>query len=497
MRPYKSEQRCNIIGMKHLLLTILGCVFFQTIFAQPGLGLKSEALRNAGYSVYVMDAMNGNVLYTTPQVSLVPASVMKIVTTAAALEILGGDFVFHTQLGLSGKVNPETGLLSGNLILKGGCDPAFYSEYFPEHYRGTFEDWATALSKAGIKSIQGNLIIDLSQMSGSSIPGGWLWEDIGNYYGAGVSALTYSDNYYKIHFSSPSEAGKPVTINRTDPQIDSLNLTNKVVSSEVNRDLAFIYGAPGSLSQLVEGSIPVGRSDFVVKATMPEPARIAANEFIKILKYNKIEISGKIVFVSSPTNDTFTLIADKSSPLLRDLIVPLNKESINLFAEHLLREIGRARKGSSSLDKSIEAIHEFWIEKGIFLNGYYPTDGSGLSRSNGICPRTLAEILRYMHLSVNRDVFFSSLPVAGQTGTLQSAFKGSKLENNLRAKTGSMTRVRSMAGIFTNQKGKKVIFAVISNNFDGTQTSVGRKIEDFLNEIYFLDSAPFKKQVVH
>jgi len=484
MRQNKCDQKCNKNGMKHLLLTILGCLLFPAIFAQPGLGLKSEALRNAGYSAYVIDAVNGNVLYKTPQLSLVPASVMKIVTTAAALEILGTDFTFHTQLGISGKVNPETGLLSGNLILKGGCDPAFYSEYFPEHYRGTFETWATALSKAGIKSIQGDFIVDLSQISGSSIPGGWLWEDIGNYYGAGVSALTYSDNYYKIHFSSPSESGKPVTINRTDPQIDSLNLTNKVVSSEVNRDLAFIYGAPGSFSQLIEGTIPGGRSDFVVKASMPDPARNAANEFIKILKYSKIEISGKIVFFSSSTNEAFTLLADKSSPPLRDLIVPLNKESINLFAEHLLREIGRARKGSSSLEKSIEAIHEFWIEKGIFLNGYYPTDGSGLSRSNGICPRTLAEILRYMHLSANRDVFLASLPVAGQSGTLQSAFKGSKLENNLRAKTGSMKRVRSMAGILTNQKGKKVIFAIITNNFDGTQALVGHSIEDFLNGIY-------------
>ena len=497
MRQYKDDQKCNRIGMKHLLLAILGCFIFPAIYAQPGLGLKSEALRNAGYSAYVIDAVNGNVLYKTPQVSLVPASVMKIVTTAAALEILGANFAFHTQLGISGKVNAETGLLSGNLILKGGCDPAFYSEYFPEHYRGTFEAWATALSKAGVKNIGGDFIIDLSQMSGSSIPGGWLWEDIGNYYGAGVSALTYSDNYYKIHFSSPSEPGKPVTINRTDPQIDSLNLTNKVFSSEVNRDLAFIYGAPGSSSQIVEGSIPGGRTDFIVKASMPDPARIAATEFIKILKYNKIEISGKTVFVSSPTNEAFTLIADKSSPLLRDLIVPLNKESINLFAEHLLREIGRARKGSPSLEKSIEAINEFWIEKGIFMNGYYPTDGSGLSRSNGICPRTLAEILRYMHLSANRDVFFTSLPVAGQSGTLQSAFKGSKLENNLRAKTGSMTRVRSMAGILTNQKGEKVIFAIIANNFDGTQALVGHSIEDFLNGIYSENSIPAKKPEVH
>jgi len=478
--------------MKHLLLTIFGCLIIHTIYAQSDLRPKGEALRNAGYSAYVIDAVNGSILYQTSQVSLVPASVMKIVTTAAALEVLGADYVFHTQLGITGDLNNQTGLLTGNLVLKGGCDPAFYSEYFPEHYRGTFEAWAAALSKAGIKSIKGDFIVDLSLMNGSSIPGGWLWEDIGNYYGAGVSAFTYSDNYYNIHFSSPSESDKPVTITTTVPQIDSLNLTNHVISSEINRDLAFIYGAPGSFSQLVEGTIPKGRSDFIVKAAMPDPARIAANEFIKILKLNRIEISGKILFVTTSPKDAFTLIADKCSPPLCDLIVPLNKESINLFAEHLLREIGRSKKGSSSLDKSLEAINEFWIEKGIFLKGYYPTDGSGLSRSNGICPRTLAEVLRYMHLSSNRDYFFNSLPLAGQSGTLQSAFKGSKLENNLQAKTGSMTRVRSLAGIFTNQKGKKVIFAVITNNFEGPQSSVGHSLEDFLNEIYSFD--PPKKK---
>jgi len=483
--------------MRYLVLFVLGCLFFQATDAQPAQALKGKVLKNAGYSVYVIDAEAGKVIFETPQLSLVPASVMKVVTTAAALEILGADFVFKTQLGITGKIKVETGSLQGNLVLKGGCDPAFYSEYFPEHYRGTFEAWAEALLKAGVKSIQGDFIVDMSQLNGSSIPGGWLWEDIGNYYGAGVSALTYSDNYYNIHFSSPSESNKTVTIIKTDPLIDSLHLINKVVSSEVKRDLAFIYGAPGSLTQLVEGTIPKGRTDFVVKAAMPDPARTAVTEFIRILKYNKVEISGKVLFVNSPTNEPFTLIAEKLSPPLRDLIVPLNKESINLFAEHLLREIGRTRKGSSSLDISIEALNEFWIEKGIFLDGFYPTDGSGLSRSNGICPRTLTEVLRYMYLSTNRDNFINSLPVAGQSGTLQSAFKGSKLENNLRAKTGSMTRVRSMAGIFTNQKGKKVIFAVITNNFEGSQALVGHTIEDFLKEIYLMDSTPVKKQVAH
>ena len=471
--------------MKQFIVLILGFIFTQVAFSQSGLLFKGQTLKNAGYSVYAMDAESGEVLYETPQVSLVPASVMKLMTTAAALEILGPGFQFHTQIGYSGKINSKSGSLEGDLILKGGCDPAFYSEYFSDQYKGTFESWAEAVSRSGFKNILGDLVVDLSQMQGSSVPGGWVWEDIGNYYGAGVSALSYLDNNYKIHFSSENEAGKPVKIRRMEPVME-VNLTNKVFSSTDKHDLSVVYGAPGSFSQMVEGTIPVGSSDFVVKAAMPDPPRIAADQIVALLKKYGITISGKIWCSNKSTASYFKLISEKSSPQLKDLIVPLNHESINLFAEHLLREIGRARKGSTDLQVSAEALKEFWIGKGIFTEGLYPTDGSGLSRSNAICTRTLAEVLRYMYLSPNREVFLNSLPVAGESGTLQCAFKGSRLENNLQAKTGSMTRVRSLAGIFTNQAGRKVVFAVITNNFEGTQAVVGHTIESFIDELYSL-----------
>ena len=473
--------------MKHFILLFIGSFFFFSSFSQTPLALKDSALVNAGYSVYAMDAATGKVIFSTPQVSLVPASVMKIVTTSTALEILGADFKFHTQLGYKGKINAETGILEGDLILEGGGDPAFYSSYFPEHYKGTFETWGASLAKAGIKIIHGNLIVDVSCLEGWSIPGGWPWDDIGNYYGAGVSGLTYSDNYYKILFSSPAEPGQRVKISSILPSIDSLVLANKVVSSSVNRDEAYIYGAPGSFNQIVEGSIPKGRTDFVVKASMPDPAKIAASEFIKVLRNNKIGFVGNVLINNLLPISDFVQVADKVSPPLSDLIVPLNKESVNLFAEHLLREIGRARKGSSSIDSSLVAVNEFWKERKIFLKGFYPTDGSGLSRSNAFCARTLAEILRTMYLSNNSEVFFNSLPIAAKDGTLQFSFKGTKLENNLRAKTGSMTRVRSLAGIFTNQSGKKVIFAVMTNNFEGNQSTAGKVMENLLNELYLLD----------
>ena len=471
--------------MKPFIILIWGFIFTQTVFAQSESMFKGHSLKNAGLSAYAIDAESGAVIYETPQVSLVPASVMKLMTTAAALEILGPGFQFHTQIGYSGKINSKSSSLEGDLILKGGCDPAFYSEYFSEYYKGTFESWAEAVSRSGIKNIQGDLVVDLSQMQGSSVPGGWVWEDIGNYYGAGVSALSYLDNNYRIHFSSEDETGKPVKIRRMEPAM-GVDLTNKVLSSTDKHDLSVVYGAPGSFSQLVEGTIPIGNSDFVVKAALPDPPRIAADQLVDVLKKYGITISGKIWCSNKSTGSYFKLIAEKSSPQLRELIVPLNHESINLFAEHLLREIGRVRKGSTDLQESVNALNVFWTEKKIFTGGFYPTDGSGLSRSNGVCPRTLAEVLRDMYLGPNRDVFFNSLPVAGKSGTLQFAFKGTRLENNLQAKTGSMTRVRSLAGIFTNLSGKKVIFAVITNNFEGTQAVAGHTIESFIDELYSL-----------
>ncbi len=479
--------------MKQFIFVIWGCLIYSELLAQSNLGLHGIALKNSGVSAYVIEAESGSVVYATPQVSLAPASVMKVVTSAAALEILGPDYRFHTQIGFSGAVNGDTGELEGNLVLRGGCDPAFYSEYFADHYKGTFEEWCKALKQAGIKKIQGDLLVDLSKMDGGSVPGGWQWDDLGNYYGAGVSALTFSDNYYKIHCSSPAEAGKRVSITSTEPQMDSLQLTNNIISSEVNRDLANVIGAPGSFFQEVEGTIPAGRSDFIVKASMPNPAGIAAIEFCNVLKNNGISILGRVFCTNKWVGNGFTLISDKSSPPLKELIVPLNHESLNLYAEHLLREIGRAKKDSSELDKSLVALKEFWKEKNLFLDGFYPTDGSGLSRSNGICTQTLAEILRYMYLGPNHDVFFNSLPSAGINGTLQNAFKGTKLENNLRAKTGSMTRVRSLAGIFTDKNGKKLIFALIINNFEGKQATVEKAIEAFLNEIYSCEVEVLKR----
>ncbi len=474
--------------MRYFLLSIL-------LFCNPLLSgfaannpvdrfFTTGSLKTASYAIYAIDANTGEKICETPQKSLSTASVMKLFTTAVALETLGPDYTFSTSLAYTGTIDPQTGTLTGNLILKGGADPAFYSSFFDDHYKDCFDNWTGQLKKSGIKEIKGQLLIDFSILDHTSIPGGWEWDDIGNYYGAGVSALTYRDNLYEIHFSSPKSAGEATTIKSIIPEIEGLELENKVHSSSKTGDHTIVYGAPGSYQQYIEGTIPVDQSDFVVKAAMPDPPVAAAKAFLKSLRESGIQLSGGINRLPANNNEKVTLLATQLSPPLKDLIVPLNKESLNLYAEHLLREVGRKSSGGPSFEKGIEAYQQFCRNKGIDTTGFYPADGSGLSRSNALTAKTLVETIKYMYDSKNREIFFRSLPVAGVDGTLKNSFKGTPLEKNVRAKTGSMQRVRSIAGTLNTRSGKTILFAVLLNNFDLTSREASKLLESILLSFY-------------
>jgi D-alanyl-D-alanine carboxypeptidase/D-alanyl-D-alanine-endopeptidase (penicillin-binding protein 4) len=444
----------------------------------------SEHLKAASYSIYAIDAKTGVPICETAQKSLSTASVMKLMTTAVALELLGPDYTFSTSLYHSGIVDAQTGTLTGDLILKGGGDPAFYSSFFEEHYSKCFANWVSQLKKSGIRRINGSLILDLSSIENATIPGGWCWDDIGNYYGAGVSSLTFSDNLYDIHFASPETPGVKATIKSISPEITGLKLENKVHSSSRSGDHTIVYGAPGSNMQLIEGTIPTDQSDFVVKAAMPDPPLLAGQSLLHELRAEGIGISGIVTKSASEVRGSKSLIGIQLSPPLKDLIVPLNKESLNLFAEHLLLEAGRKSKGEPSVSKGIEAYHLFCKNKGIDTLGYSPVDGSGLTRSNAMTAKTLVETMKYMYGSTNSAYFLKSLPIAGVDGTLRNSFKKTPLEKNLMAKTGSMARVRSIAGTMKTKSKRTILFAILVNNFDLTTGEMTKLLESILLGFY-------------
>jgi len=474
--------------MKRYLLIILFCCHpFWMVWAQRVSAerfFSTERLKTASYSIYAIDAESGAKICETAQKSLSTASVMKLMTTAVALEYLGPDFTFSTSLYLTGSVDTSTGTLNGNLILKGGGDPAFCSSFFEDHYSGCFDHWISQLKKRGIKRINGNLILDLSALDANRVPGGWCWDDLGNYYGASPSALTYADNLYAIHFASPKSQGMKTTIKFIEPEIKELNLENMVLSSTRSGDHTIVYGAPGSPNQVIEGTIPTEQTDFVVKAAMPDPPMIAGTTFWKKLKEEGIGFTGTITSASAEWNQSGTLIAIQLSPPLKELIVPLNKESLNLYAEHLLLEIGRRSSGKPSVDKGIEAYQQFCKGYGFDTLGFFPVDGSGLTRSNAFSAKTLVETMKVMYDGRNRDFFFRALPIAGVDGTLRNSFKDTPLEKNLQAKTGSMARVRSIAGLMKTKSKRTILFAILINNFDLTTAETSKLLESIIMSFY-------------
>lgn len=442
--------------------------------------LRSKELANAGIGISVLDISKGSTLtQSEPQISLVPASIMKVVTTATALEVFGPDFRFNTTLSYSGIIRNDT--LFGDLQIIGGGDPTLGSGYFPET-RNFQEEWIKAIQKNRIKVITGNMLVDASIYEVQMIPGSWVWEDLGNYYGAGASGISVYDNLYEIHLKSPEIADQPTQIIKVVPKIPNLELQNEVRSSDINSDQAYVFGSPEDSRRVIRGTIPKGKTDFVVKASLPDPSALLASEFREKLSGSGICFSGITNYEKTKSEISGQLSVIQSPPL-REIIKVTNHESVNLFAEHLLKHLAYNNSGLGTTKDGCKFVVQFWKDKGLDMTGFFMTDGSGLSRFNSVTASQMASILNYMKTrSAYPHDFYQSLPTVGN-GTL-TVFKNENFQNqSLRAKSGSMTRVRCYAGYLTSQSGRQLSFTIMLNNFSCSQTEATRKIEEILVEL--------------
>lgn len=444
-----------------------------------------EQLEHAAVGIYLFNASTGEVLASTePQLSMVPASTLKLLTTGAALEILGPDYHFKTSLAYSGEVINDT--LVGDLIIKGGGDPALGSKYFKEHYlENNFLDaWVDSLKSHGISHITGNIIADASIYEDQLVPSTWIWEDMGNYFGAGACGISVYDNTYEIHLSSPKRVGEQTNILFTKPLIPGLEINNLVLSSEIQSDRAYVFGSPLDNDRTIRGTIPAGRSDFVIKASVPNPPFLLGWDLRLKLNYEDILVDGDIdVRFQHITDEQKTTLAETFSPPLIDIIEVTNHESVNLFAEHILKQLAYVETGVGSTENGIEVVTDFWKEKGIGESGFFMADGSGLSRFNAITAKQMVAVLAYLKSQTTfGEIFINSLPTV-PNGTLYYFHAENFPNNSLRAKSGSMTRVRCFAGQLTTDSGQEILFAVFLNNFSCTQSRAISAIEDLLSEV--------------
>ena len=306
--------------------------------------LQQEEYKNASVGMNVIDLNSGETVFKlNPDKLLIPASTMKMITSGTALEILGADYRFKTQISYTGKID-KNGVLDGDLILIGGADPALGSEYFQDHYFEFLKNWARQVKASGIKKVKGDLILDDGIYDTERIPDSWVWGDIGNYYGAGPSAFTVFDNMYRITFSSPTKEGKLTKVIQTYPKIEGLQIENEVLTADNNSDNAYVFGGPFDKHRVIRGTIPRNRKAFTIKASVPDPEEILADAFLQNLLTEGIFVDGETRFGKNVSNKT-TLIYTQESPTLAEIAEVLNHESVNLFAEHFLKQIAVEKNG--------------------------------------------------------------------------------------------------------------------------------------------------------
>jgi serine-type D-Ala-D-Ala carboxypeptidase/endopeptidase (penicillin-binding protein 4) len=448
--------------------------------------LADSSMLHASVSFCAADADNSIITseYNSLK-SLVPASVMKLITSAAALELLGPEYTFKTTLGYSGSLNKKSGKLTGNIVIKGGGDPTLGSKNFEGYNIDFVQDWISEIRKQGISKIDGEVVTDDSYFDYQPVPQKWLWEDEGNYYGAGVYGLSVYDNTYEIHLKTSSDSSKPV-ITGIFPDECRYDIKN-LLFAYGTIEKGYVFSSPYSNTAWLSGYVPAGKEDYILKASVPDPPLMMARILDNELRSGGVKIKhdpASARLQPDYTATEFKPLVKTVSPPLSEIIEVLNHESINLYAEHLTKELGRKYKGNGSTAAGIEVIKEFLQSAEIKTDGFNMEDGSGLSPSNSINSRTLVDLLIYMRKKGKYfPEFFASLPDAGTEGTLKTYFTDQVFTSRLWAKSGSMTRVRSYAGYFTTASGKNMVFSIIVNNFDGPSKNIVSGIEGILKEI--------------
>ena len=448
--------------------------------------LSDTSMIHASASLCVKDADSGETITEyNPVKSLIPASVMKLITSGVALELLGPQYTFKTIIGYTGSLNKRTGRLSGNIIIRGGGDPALGSKYFEDHYRDFLNSWVSGIMMIGITRVDGKVITDDSYYDFLPVPAKWQWEDIGNYYGAGVYGLSVFDNTAEIHLQTSADSS-PVKISGLNPREYRYEFENRLVASGTS-DEGYVFAAPYSNYGWLTGSVPVDQEDFILHAAIADPPLLIAS-----LLNEKLEASG-IKIKEDPSTarlegnnlvEEVKNVSEITSPPLSEIIEVLNHESVNLYAETLLKELGKTFMNNGSTASGVEVVKAFLINANIPVDGMFIEDGSGLSPRNSINSEALTDFLAYMK---NRGKYFTeyfkSLPEAGKEGTLKSYFRDLVFEGKMNAKSGSMNRVRCYAGYFTTNSHRNMVFSILVNNYTGSSQEVISGIEEIIKEI--------------
>ena len=456
----------------------------------PGLTRRLDRLfttNGIGPAVWGVDVLaldrNERLYARDPDVLLTPASTMKLVTLAATAERLGWEDRFETALLTAAPI--RDGTLQGDLVVRGAGDPTINAP----GAGNLFVDWAHELRKLGVRRIAGRIIGDDDVLDDGALdtPGlgsGWAWDDLTRGFAAPAGALQHRENVVEVVVAPGAAAGRPASARLRRPG-SGLTLRNDVATVRADQTAGIrLRRAPGGPSLVVTGRIPVGAAPIVRVAAVGNPTLFFVQAFKEALEQGGIAVDGEAVDVDSlAARDKApallglrTLIMHRSEPL-STIGVDMLKQSKNLYAESLVRHLGVAAGPAAHSGRTV--VGEVLAAWGVDGRGAVVADGSGLSRYTYLTAGTLVEVLARMYRNPDhRARIMAALPVAGRDGTLRRRLVGTAAEGVARAKTGSMRRVRALAGYVETADGESLAFAMLANNFSAPAAEVTRVIDE-------------------
>lgn len=463
--------------LKFFLLSILFLLSNNTLFSRNEPIDTLKAIEQANISYKMVNLKTGATVgeYNSIQCAT-PASVTKLITTATALELYGGEHRFETKIETNGYIENDT--IYGDLIITGGVDPTLGSGFMGD--MNFVNNWAVILQNKGIKYISGNIVANSTIIDRCQVPVGWVWEDMGYHYGAGCWGLSAYDNMFLITLRSGAPGTRPQVV-KVRPEQPNMVIENELEILKVARDSVYVFSMPGSHRVVLQGGMPSNRDNYIVKCSAVNPPLQVVKRLEKSLSTRGIEIGGRATVQLRHSNAPLTTIYTNKSPELREIIRLTNFKSNNQYAEHIYRKIGTKMMAHSATSKaSYEVVKNFWSKKGIDVSSLYLLDGCGLAPLDAFNANLLTEILVYMRKSKNWDDFYNSLPTASKEGTVGRLLRNTPLEGRARVKSGSLTNVQCFSGYITPKSGNEYAFTIMVNNYNCKRFEIRKIIEAWL-----------------
>ncbi len=469
--------------MKFLKISVILLLTFNNVSIAQTTAQKLERayqnLKNDGQAKYaitslcVLDAATGKVIFANNEnIGLAPASTLKTITSATAFYNLGKDFRYETKLSYTGKIDTE-GTLQGDIIITGSGDPTLGSwRYEQTKEINILKQWVAAIRATGIKKIEGSVISDDSTFGTSTIPTGWIWQDIGNYYGAGASAICWRENQFDVHLRAGANTGTDVQIIKTVPQIPYIQLVNELkTGASGTGDNAYGFLAPYTNIGYLRGTWGMGIKKSGISLALPDAAFDAAYRLQDTLKRLSIECSKNasstrlLALENKQINGEQKPLLTILSPTLSQIVYWFNKKSVNLYGEQLLKTIAYKQGKEGNTRSGAKAAIDFWAGKGIDKNALNMIDGSGLSPGNRVTTMAMASILFQ----------------AQKEGWFADYLKSFPEYNGMSIKSGNINDVTAYAGYYTAKNGNKYIAVININNYSGS--GISRKLFQVLDAL--------------